>query len=599
MIIAHNMLADNTRRQVGINNKALASSTEKLSSGYRINRAADDAAGLSISEGMRAQVRGLNRGSRNSKDGISLIQTADGALQEVGDMLGRLKELAVQAANDTNTDADRLNIQDEVYGILEEIDRIGNDTEFNTIKIFQGGEVEVGIFDEDGNRVSLDQIPFSDINFRNVSLQDGPFTSGSSANRLALKASLSDKYHTENSAISTSWNLIYGDGSTSSSNFRGSYVDDEGNTVKFNSTLDDMRVSNFQYDNVDTFSRVLSYSPAEDVSFEIQQDVKIVSPEDADYKYYDISYTVRNTGTREANVDFLFHADTAYNNNDICEGYFINGNRVQTNRLYTRDPEYLGARQDVYDIGSVDFSNGLSIVDVDAALPFSESLRWDTGANGPDTVSIGHYYSIKDWSYYNNLSTNNEIGATAIREDLGIGLLWSDTTLGANDEKTFSFSYGIANVENDPNLNNVTISKSNKSTVHSDELDLWIQSGANSWDGMYVTVGSMNTDILGLTNLSVTTYQNADNANARIDKATERISLQRSQLGAYQNRLEYSYKSTDITAENVQASESRIRDIDMADGMVENSKSSILLQASQSMLAQANQITQGVLQLLQ
>lgn len=599
MIIAHNMLAENTRRQVGINNKALANSTEKLSSGYRINRAADDAAGLSISESMRAQVRGLGRGSRNSRDGISLIQTADGALQEVGDMLGRLKELAVQAANDTNTDADRLNIQDEVECILEEIDRIGDETEFNTIKIFQGGEA--GILDADGNRVTLDQIPFTEINFQNVSLQDGPFTSGSSANRLALKASLSDNYHTENAGVRTEWNLIYGSGSTSQCNFRGSYVDDAGQTVNFSSSLNNMQVSNFQYTNNDTFSRILSYSPpsATDVRFEIEQSITVVSPENADFKYYDMSYTIKNTGTREANIDFLFHADTAYNNNDTCEGYFIDGNRVNTMRLYTRDPEYTGARPDVHALDSVDFSNGVSIVDVDAALPFSESIRWDTGADGPDTVSIGYYYANREWNYYDSLPTNNEIGGNAIRRDLGIGLMWSDETLGANASKTFSLKYGIAAVDADPNLNNVPVNKTQQSTVHTDELNLWIQSGANSWDGMYVTVGAMNTGVLGLRDLSVATARNADDANARVDKATEQIAAQRAGLGAYQNRLEYSYKSTDITAENTQAAESRIRDIDMADGMVENAKSSILLQASQSMLAQANGITQGVLQLLQ
>lgn len=597
MIIAHNMLAENTRRQVRINNKALASSTEKLSSGYRINRAADNAAGLSISEEMRAQVRGLSRGSRNSRDGISLIQTADGALQEVGDMLGRLKELAVQAANDTNTDADRLNIQDEVECILEEIDRIGNDTEFNTIKIFQGGEA--GILDANGNRVPLDQIPFSDIVFRNMSLEDGPFGQGSSANALALRASLSDDYTSENTAVRSSWNLIYGSGSTSQSNFRGSYVNDNGQTVNFASPLNNMSVSNFQYTNGDTFSRILTYSPAADVKFEIEQKIQIVSPQNADYKYYDMSYTVKNTGTREANIDFLFHADTAYNNNDTCEGYFIGGNRVNTMRMYTRDPEYLGARSDVHALDSVNFSDGLSIVDVDAALPFSESIRWDTGADGPDTVSIGYYYANRDWNYYDSLPTNSEIGSSAIRRDLGIGLMWSDETLGANASKTFSLKYGIAEVENDPNLNNVPINKTNKSTIHTDELNMWIQSGANSWDGMYVTVGAMNTGVLGLRNLSVTTVQNADRSNALVDLATEKINLQRSQLGAYQNRLEYSYKSTDITAENVQASESRIRDINMADGMVENARSSILLQASQSMLAQSNQMTQGVLQLLQ
>ena len=138
MIVQHNLTAMNANRQLGISTSALAKSTEKLSSGYRINRAADDAAGLAISEKMRSQIRGLDQASTNASDGISMIQTAEGALNESHSILQRMRELAVQAANGTETDDDRGNIQDEIEQLQEELDRIASDTEFNTMKLLDG-----------------------------------------------------------------------------------------------------------------------------------------------------------------------------------------------------------------------------------------------------------------------------------------------------------------------------------------------------------------------------------------------------------------------------------------------------------------------------
>jgi len=138
MRINNNIQALNTYNRLTINNEALSKSLEKLSSGMRINRAGDDAAGLAISEKMRGQIRGLNQAQRNAQDGISLIQTAEGALNEVHSILQRMRELAVQAANDTNTQDDRNALQLEVDQLIKEIDRIANNTEFNTLKIVSG-----------------------------------------------------------------------------------------------------------------------------------------------------------------------------------------------------------------------------------------------------------------------------------------------------------------------------------------------------------------------------------------------------------------------------------------------------------------------------
>ena len=138
MVVQHNLSAANTNRQLGITTNGLQKSTEKLSSGYKINRAADDAAGLSISEKMRNQIRGLNKASDNAQDGISLVQTAEGALNEVHSMLQRMSELAVQASNDTNQTVDRTALQSEVAQLQTEIQRVANTTQFNKQNILNG-----------------------------------------------------------------------------------------------------------------------------------------------------------------------------------------------------------------------------------------------------------------------------------------------------------------------------------------------------------------------------------------------------------------------------------------------------------------------------
>jgi len=158
MIVQHNMTALNANRQLGISVGNLAKSTEKLSSGYRINRAGDDAAGLSISEKMRGQIRGLEQASTNAQDGVSLIQTAEGALNEIHSIVQRMRELTVQAANDTNVSVDRMSIAKEIYALTSEITRIGSQTEFNTMKLldgtFSGKKLQVGA--NKGQQISID-----------------------------------------------------------------------------------------------------------------------------------------------------------------------------------------------------------------------------------------------------------------------------------------------------------------------------------------------------------------------------------------------------------------------------------------------------------
>lgn len=162
MVVQHNLTAMNANRQLGITTGAQAKSSEKLSSGYKVNRAADDAAGLTISEKMRSQVRGLNKASDNAQDGVSLIQTAEGALNEVHSILQRMNELATQAANDTNTTADRGAIQQEVDQLTSEIDRIQSTTQFNTMNLLDGSyaakKLQIGSLSGQGITISIDNM---------------------------------------------------------------------------------------------------------------------------------------------------------------------------------------------------------------------------------------------------------------------------------------------------------------------------------------------------------------------------------------------------------------------------------------------------------
>ena len=585
-IIAHNMLAMNAKRQLNISTGNKAKASEHLASGYRINRAADNAAGLAISEKMRGQIRGLEKAANNVVDGKSLICVADGALAEVHSILDRMKELSVQAANDVNTDNDRLVIQAEIDQLLVEIDRIGSDTEFNTRKIFQGGECS--ILNANGQPVSLDSIPFGDFQLARADLQNYPFNTNSRGNYLKLAASTSSNY----SAMT--WNLIYGNGSTSNSNIRIKYKDDNNNDVFESMKISEMPITNCIVQNSGAnCTRTFKYDAGNGVEFEIKQTVT-VEANNGNEQYYKIDWDVKNTGQRDADVELMDNVDTAYNNNDRCEQYYINSTKIDSFRMYSDKTQYKNQSSDVYARASMG-SDSISIIDADNALPFSEKIKWESSSS-PNSVSIGNWGSrTGDWEYYDNLATN--LGGSTNNSDIAVSLMW-DRQVSQGTTTSISFKHGIAKASNDSNLTGVTLKPQTGSNVHTDHLDLWIQSGANARNGMYVTIGEMNSGTLGIRGLDMTTNRNATNANAAVDNAIKKVSTQRSALGAQNNRLEYAESVDDNTAENIQSAESRIRDADIADEMLDYSKHNILEQAGQAMLAQANQNTQGILTLL-
>lgn len=584
-VVAHNLSAMNAQRQFGINTAKRAKSTERLSSGYKINRAADNAAGLAISEKMRRQIRGLTQGVENTQDGVSLCQVADGALTEVSDMLHRITELSVQAANDTNTAEDRRAIQEEINQIVKEIDRIGDTTTFNEQPIFKGSDSYV--LNADGTPAGYDSIDFDDFKLADVSLGKTPIKANEGADMLHLQAIVDNDTLAMNGKT---FNLIFGNGSTSDSSVR--ITDSSGNKSVLG--MKDLKISNFATNGSDEWSRDFTYSTGTGTELTITQTVKL-DESAADEKKYVISYDFAKSADIE-NVEFMFHVDTAYNNNDKCEGYFIDGNRVEKFCVYNQDAggsDLTNGSTSAY-VYNGSIPDSFSIVDVDSALAFSEKISF--GSREPDSLSIGRYSQIKNWSYYDSL--DKELGRTADKRDLGFCLYYDLGDLSG--DSAVSFNYGIASTEKDPNLKDVPIVEK-KGTVeeHSAVHSVWIQSGSEAGSGMYVTIDEMNTNVLGIPNLSVTTPSAARRAMEATKGALQKVSANRAKVGAQQNRLEHTIANEENIIENTTAAESRIRDTDMAKEMVQYSNLNILEQVGHAMMAQANQSNQGVLNLLQ
>lgn len=595
-VVAHNLASQFISRQLNMTTEEKRKTSEKLSSGYRINRSADDASGLAISEKLRWQIRGLDKASTNISDGISIGQVAEGALNEVHDMLHRMNELAVQAANDTNTKSDREAIQNEIDALVDEIDRIGEDTVYNTMKLFKGGYTDV--LDQNGNPIRLSDIPITDFRLpqiTNANLTDGPVYEGS-RNYLNLGVELTEDYS------DARFDLIYGHGRTSHSSVKVEYEDDNGNTVTVIKDLDDLEIIS-ESNNNSAYWRTYKLIDGNGLDVNIVQRISI-EPHTGTSQDYSFQYVYTNNSNMDIDISFMFNADSAYNNNDHVEGYYIGGQSVDNFCVYTRNADYL-AQNSPYIYGMDAFQGGksFSIVDVDDALPFSVKLAWpNAAANELETVSIGNWrYDTYDWGYYDNLP--GKLGGNTDGRDLAFSLIFKGAMNGSNANMSGEaglahFTYGFTQTSTDSNLAGVPITYHNTPKVHVDVLDLWIQAGAVEGSGIFISIGEMDSGILGVRGLDVTSYARAQRAIERVGEAIEKISEQRSMIGAQQNRLDHARAIDDNIGENSQAAESRIRDTDIMTEMVNQAKHKILEQAGQSMLVQANQTPNGILQLL-
>ena len=433
MVVQHNMQAANANRMLNVTTSAQSKSTEKLSSGYKINRAADDAAGLSISEKMRKQIKGLDRASTNAQDGVSCVQTAEGALTEVHSMLQRMNELAVQSANGTNSETDRKAIQDEVDQLSKEIDRVSETTKFNETYLLKGDN-------------------------------------GSNGNTKAFA---------EGDAIGTV------DGVT---------VKAKGTTAATLSDNGDVKIGTVQ----------LVSSNA---------DITIEKADAANSKSANVTKVVSDgTNVTVTLKDGKEETDTVAN---IKTKYEIDGTKK----------------------GTAIISKALKAETINAEISGTYTGNLDKLAVGAD------------------VNAKLAIGSA------GTSALSSDT----------------------------------KALI----LNLHVGADSESTNKISIAIDSMSAKGIGVNGLDVSTETGATNSIDTIKDAIQKVSSQRSSLGAVQNRLEHTINNLDNVVENTTSAESRIRDTDMAKEMVNYSKNNILAQAGQSMLAQANQSNQGVLSLLQ
>ena len=541
MVVQHNISALNANNAMTRNVSGLGKSTEKLSTGYSINRAADNAAGLAISEKMRSQIRGLSQATNNANDAISLIQTAEGGLQETEDILQRMRELAVQSSNGTYTDDDREQIQFEVDALKGEIDRIAESTEFNEMKLLDGSLGGKATATEYGPRYGAVVTSAATGGGFDVGTT---ITSNIAGVKVQMTTAASGKGG-ENAAWDekgTTLTLNLADGQS----YTQSQIDE---LVKNASVQKDSQANNIADVKITLANGVVKASNAAAASNATVGGVRSVS-DDVDLGptsagasagignngYADsIKFTSNSYGADERTITIQF---------DVAAGKEgVEVSQADTDAV-TKDGQYVLHLATGTEYTEKDIENLLA----KEGLDYSVSLTDDDTPDG-------------DTKLYAN-KTAADLTAT-----MGNG------TSGAGVGKEFAETTGEG---------------------------LTFQIGANGVEDQRLTVNinDMGANALGVDNVNVAKQDDANTAINKIDDAIKTVSTQRAKLGAVQNRLEHTVNSLSTAGENLTSAESQIRDTDMASEMIKYTKSNILQQASQSMLAQANQQPQGVLQLL-
>ena len=538
MVVQHNLSAMNANRMLNVTTSAQSKSTEKLSSGYKINRAADDAAGLSISEKMRSQIRGLNKASSNAQDGISLIQTAEGALNESHSILQRMRELAVQAANGTETNGDREAVNNEISQLQEELTRISETTEFNTLKLLDGSQ--------SGSKASTGSGPKFGV--VDATLDGALVTSNIAGIKVATAATAATKAGQE-TAI---WDVT-GKTLTLNLSLNKVYSQSEIDELIANAKQEDSTATGTPADvKVTLKNGVFNADAATTAGAATAAGVKSVSDEGTATNFVGadtVVFTSNKYGAefKDTVFHFAFDSETGKENvetNTAISYSAVNAVTAGEYKIHlAAGKEY--TEEDLEDLlakAGFDFDVALS-----GATPDEPNTLWVTSAGSVSDITMD--------------------GGTA-----GAGLGSANALWGQDGYESTAASGGIT-----------------------------LQIGANEGQTMTFSMDDMSARALGVdgNKVDLSTQEGAQKATTTIDDAIKKVSTQRGRLGAVQNRLEHTISNLDTAAENTQNAESRIRDTDMASEMVNYSKNNILAQAGQSMLAQANQSNQGVLSLLQ
>ncbi len=562
MRIQHNITALSAYRNLTNNNSAVAKNLEKLSSGYRINRAGDDAAGLAISEKMRAQITGLKTAQKNANDGISLVQTAEGALTEVHSMLNRMVELANQSANGTYQDEDRANLQSEITQLKDEINRIADGTNFNGISLLDGS----------------------------LSAKGGATTVTIGGNASSYKSA-----------------GVKGVYSASVAHGQNNVAFNAGDTFEYTVALEDGTTHN------------VKLTAEKDSSGKIN---RLVGSSGQVYTITTAAGGTANASTADIDAAILGEL----NKTSLAKDYNIamtGGKATFTALNEGTDTPAIKAIDAEWNVGGTRGKTDMGVAEDTAPLDAgreidADSIKLYTGNNYEDAVFTinGHKFVLM----------TNKIDAADLTKDDGTGdmnatfglgsdvtILISDTATGNGlKEADENFQQNIDKIAEVTGLkvtdavadgagdkvaagSGIRLSKGEASGG----LVLQIGDTSDDFNKLRVSVKDMHAKAMGIADIDVSTQNGAAAAVDKIKAAINYVSTTRGDLGAIQNRLEHTINNLSVTTENMTAAESRIRDVDMAEEMMAYTKNNILVQASQAMLAQANQLPQGVLQLLQ
>lgn len=548
MVINHNISAMNAQRNMGINSKHASSSMEKLSSGLRINRAADDAAGLSISEKMRGQIRGLDKASTNAEDGISLVQTAEGALNETHSILQRMRELAVQSSNGTNTDDDREALQEEITQLKDEVNRISTTTEFNTKKLLDGSLNGGEATSTAGAAV------FKGTQGKTVAAA-AAMDLTASANKVDY--TVADTINIDGTDIKVDWNkylsdddkskleLKYGDASVTAAQLKDATKVLEN---AINAAIDDSGAS-VEHVKVSQASSVFTISSTS--------------------KGSESKVSIGDTAAKSVLGEIMRSDNTAIAATAKTETDTV-GKWTATETIANTEKIRVTINGKDMSVTMQTVSAGADMKTVAASLQSQINTAIAT-ENTSGGYAAGDEGSLKDVQV--KLTDDGRLQVTSAD---GVVEL-SDITEGTLEK----IGLDTASTQGGGNGGGLTF-----------------QIGANQNQTMNVTIGDMGASALGINGVNVSKQAGAESAITTVDKAIKKVSAQRSKLGAVQNRLDHTINNLNTSSENLSAAESRIRDTDMASEMSEYSKNNILQQASQAMLAQAKSQPENVLQLL-
>ena len=538
MVVQHNMSAINANNKMNVNVAGLKKSTEKLSSGYQINRAGDNAAGLAISEKMRSQIRGLSQATKNANDGISLIQTAEGGLNETHSILQRMRELAVQSANGTYTQEDRDAIQLEADALKSEIDRISTSTEFNTQQLLDGS------LSGGGNSSTYGAL--YGMNETGAAFGGGLITTTSNVKGMQVNITVGASGDGGENAVwdvkglKVNVNLVAGK----------SYTDAEINDLIKNATVPKDAGMSAPYGSITFKSEYGVIQGAAGTTTATAAGTRGTKAVDASPLVADAT----NGGVGSS--DTITFTANSYGNSTMSASQFAKI-AISTDVAAGKESVEItkaavigtsGAEIKLHLATGVEYSEkDIQNILKEAGFDYEVSL---TDAKAPDASTNG---TIK-------FNVKGDLAAETMSEGTGVG-------------KEFTDSNGQG---------------------------LTFQIGANGVEDQRVTlnIDDMGADSLGVANVDVSDRDSANKAIDTIDAAISKVSMQRAGLGALQNRLEYTVNNLTTTNENLTNAESTIRDTDMATEMISYTKFNILQQASQAMLAQANQQPQAVLQLL-